>query len=634
MARRKGFGSRGQVPLTRINDAPARVPYHGWGSCRSFRPCDRQEGVSSIMSVQNLAVSAIFEEIADRLAIEGANVFRVRAYSNAARMLQGLGPDVKQMLERGDDLTELPGVGADLAGKIREVVETGKCALLERLRREMPAAITELLKVPGLGPKRVGALWHELDVRTPEQVLRAARDGRIKSLAGFGEKMERQIEAAVAAQLAKVKRFKLAVAAQHAEALVRHLERAAGVDRVVAAGSFRRMRETVGDLDVVVTARRTNTAMERFVAYPEVQEVLARGETRSSVRLKSGLQVDLRVVPVESFGAALVYFTGSKAHNIALRRIAQERGLKINEYGVFKGTRRIAGETEASVYRAVGLPEIPPELREDSGEIEAARAGRLPRLVELADLKGDLHAHTKATDGRSTLEDMVAAAQALGFEYLAITEHSRRQAMSHGLDPEGLRRQTYAIDRLNAKGGGIRVLKGIEVDILEDGTLDLPDSVLAALDLVVAAVHSSFNLSRARQTERILRALDHPRVSLLAHPTGRLIGEREPYDVDMLKIVRKAKEKRVCLELNAHPERLDLTDTNCRMAKDEGVLVAIDSDAHDTGEFANLRYGVGQARRGWLGSRDVLNTRALAELTALLARDEARGARKRAAAHI
>lgn len=572
------------------------------------------------MSVQNLAVAAIFEEIADRLAIQGENTFRVRAYSNAARMLQGLGADVKQKLERGDDLTELPGIGADLAGKIREIVETGKCALLERLRREMPAAVTELLKVPGLGPKRVAMLWHELDVQTPEQVLRAARDGRIRALPHFGEKMERQIEAAVAARLSVETRMKLATAAQYAEALGRHLERAQGVERVVVAGSYRRMRETVGDLDLVVAARKANAAMERFVAYPEVAEVLAQGETRASVRLKIGLQVDLRVVPVESFGAALVYFTGSKAHNIVLRRLAQERGLKLNEYGVFKGTKRIAGESEASVYRAIGLPEIPPELREDRGEIEAARAGRLPRLVELADLKGDLHAHTSATDGRNSLEDMVAAARTLGFEYLAITEHSRRQTMAHGLDPERLRRQGDAIDRLNAKSTGIRVLKGIEVDILDDGTLDLPDSVLAELDLVVAAVHSRFNLSRAQQTERILRALDNPRVTLLAHPSGRLIGEREPYDVDMLKIMRKAKARRVHLELNAHPERLDLTDTNCRMAKDEGVLVAIDSDAHDTGQFANLGYGVGQGRRGWLGREDVLNTRALSELLPLLER--------------
>ncbi|HXX84025.1 MAG TPA: DNA polymerase/3'-5' exonuclease PolX [Casimicrobiaceae bacterium] len=575
------------------------------------------------MPVQNLAIAAIFDEIGDRLAIQGANVFRIRAYKNAARTLQELGKDVGQMVERGDDLTELPGIGADLAGKISEVVAMGKCALLERLRHEMPPAITELLKVPGLGPKRARALWHDLDVQTPQQVLRAARDGRIRELPGFGETMERNIESAVSAHLSKEQRVKLATAGQYAQALTEYLQAVPGVERAIVAGSYRRMRETVGDLDVLVSVRASSPVAERFAAYPEVAEVLSGGEKRVSVRLKSGLQVDLRAVPQQSLGAALVYFTGSKAHNIALRRIAQERGLKINEYGVFKGTKRIAGETEESVYRAVGLPLIPPELREDRGEIEAARAGRLPDLVGYADLKGDLHAHTTATDGRDTLQDMAAAARTLGFEYLAITEHSRRQAMTHGLDPERLRQQIDAIDRLNPKLKGIRLLRGIEVDILDEGTLDLPDSVLAKLDLVVAAVHSRFNLSRAQQTQRILRALDNPYVTLLAHPTGRLLGEREPYDVDMLQIVRKAKEKRIHIELNAHPERLDLTDAHCRMARDEGVLIAIDSDAHSIQDFHNLRFGIGQARRGWVTREGVLNTRSLRDLLPLLARSRA-----------
>ena len=319
------------------------------------------------MSAQNLAAAAVFEEIADRLAIQGENAFRVRAYSNAARLLQGLGPDVKQKLDRGEDLTELPGIGADLAAKIREIVETGTCGLLEDLRRKMPAAVTELLKVPGLGPKRVALLWHDLDVQTPEEVLRAARDGRIRTLPRFGEKVERQIEASLAEQLSVVTRMKLATAARYADALVRHLEQTKGVEKIAVAGSFRRMRETVGDLDILVTARKANVATERFVGYPDVAVVLAQGETRSAVRLKCGLQVDLRVVPAESFGAALVYFTGSKAHSIALRRLALQRGFKINEYGVFHDEERIAGDTEASVYRAIGLPEIPPELREDNG---------------------------------------------------------------------------------------------------------------------------------------------------------------------------------------------------------------------------------------------------------------------------
>jgi len=576
------------------------------------------------MSAQNLAAAAVFEEIADRLAIQGENAFRVRAYSNAARLLQGLGPDVKQKLDRGEDLTELPGIGTDLAAKIREIVETGTCGLLEDLRRKMPAAVTELLKVPGLGPKRVALLWHDLDVQTPEQVLRAARDGRIRTLPRFGEKVERQIEASLAEQLSVVTRMKLATAAHYADALVRHLEQTKGVERIAVAGSFRRMRETVGDLDILVTARKANVATERFVGYPDVAVVLAQGETRSAVRLKCGLQVDLRVVPAESFGAALVYFTGSKAHSIALRRLALQRGFKINEYGVFHEEERIAGDTEASVYRAIGLPEIPPELREDRGEIDAARAGQLPRLIEVGELKGDLHLHTSATDGRNSLEEMIAAARMLGFEYIAVAENSRRASMANGLDAARLSQQREAIDLINAKSKGIRVLKGVEVDILEDGRLDLPDKVLAELDLVVAAVHSGFELSRARQTERILRALDNPHVTLLAQPNEGSIGARESFDVDMLRIVRKAKARRVHLELSAHPDRVDLLDKHCRMAKDEGVLVAIDSNAHDTGEMAQLRYGVGQAHRAWLGRDDVLNTRGLREIMPLLERDQAR----------
>jgi DNA polymerase (family X) len=407
---------------------------------------------------------------------------------------------------------------------------------------------------------------------------------------------------------------------------VAYLEKTRGVENVVVAGSYRRMKETVGDLDILVTASAgagAPAAMRRFVEYGEVKKVLAQGETRASVVLACGLQVDLRVVPRESAGAALHYFTGSKAHNIALRRMAQAKKLKVNEYGVFRGTRRIAGDTEESVYQVFGLPWIAPELREDQGELEAARQGRLPNLVTLEDLKGDLHAHTKATDGRNSLEEMARAAQARGFAYLAITEHSRRVTVAHGLDPQRLARQVAAIDELNAKLKGITLLKGIELDILEDASLDLPDSALEPLDLVVGAVHSNFKLSRARQTERILAAMDSPYLSILAHPSGRLIDERDPYDVDMLAIVRKAKACGIALELNAHPERLDLSDVHCRMAKDEGVLVCVNSDAHSVADFDNLRYGIGQARRGWLEANEVLNTRPLAGLKKILARRRA-----------
>ncbi len=570
------------------------------------------------MPIHNADIAAIFEEIADLLEIESANPFRVRAYRNAARILGDLGTDVRGMLEQGTDLTELPGIGDDLAGKIREIVDTGHCATLDKLHRRIPHAVVELLRLPGLGPKRVKALYQELDIHTVAQLQRAARDGRLRELPGFGPKTEQRLLEALAAQAGAPQRYKLAVAGQYAQALADYLRRIPGVRDVAVAGSFRRMRETVGDLDLVVTSLDPDAVTRRFVAYDEVRKVQAEGPTRSTVTLKSGIQVDLRVVRPEQFGSALYYFTGSKAHNIAIRRLGQQRGLKINEYGVFRGKARIAGDTEASVLAAVGLPWIPPELREDRGEIEAARHGALPTLVEAGDLRGDLHAHTRATDGHNSLREMAEAARTRGFEYLAITEHSRRLTMAHGLDPGRLLKQIDEIERLNQTLTGITLLKGIEVDILDDGALDLPDDALARLDLVVGAVHSKFNLSRSKQTARILKAMDHPHFSVLAHPSGRLIDSRDPYDVDMLRIIRHARQRGCFLELNAHPERLDLLDIHCQMARDEGVLVAINSDAHGVHDFDNLVYGVGQARRGWLEKKDVLDTRPLKALRTLL----------------
>ncbi|MCO6427143.1 DNA polymerase/3'-5' exonuclease PolX [Nitrosomonas communis] len=572
------------------------------------------------MPIHNADIAVIFEEIADLLEIESANVFRVRAYRNAARTLQELGKDVRAMAENDEDLTRLPGIGDDLAAKIREIVETGHCAMLDKLHKQLPSTITELLKIPGLGPKRVRALYHELDIHTMEQLQRAVRDHRIQALPGFGEKTEIHIADALAVHAGSSSRFKLAVAAQYAEPLATWLRTIPGVHQVVIAGSYRRARETVGDIDILITAMADSPVMARFCSYDEIAEVLSHGPTRSSVVLKCKLQVDVRAVSPESYGAALHYFTGSKAHNIAIRRLGQERGLKINEYGVFKGQARIAGETEESVYQAVGLPFIPPELREDRGEIEAARHGYLPKLIELSDLKGDLHAHSRASDGHDTLKKMAQAAQQHGFEYLAITEHSSRLTIARGLDSVQLTKQMDEIDRINEQLQGITLLKGIEVDILEDGSLDLPDWVLGKLDLVVGAIHSHFGLSRARQTERILKAMDHPHFTLLAHPSGRLIAKREPYDVDMLRIIRKAKERGCYLELNATPDRLDLLDTYCQAAKDAGVLISINSDAHSVLDFDNLRFGVGQARRGWLEKQNVLNTRSLQELRPLLNR--------------
>jgi DNA polymerase (family 10) len=569
------------------------------------------------MAVHNADIAAVFEEIADLLEIRNDNPFRVRAYRNAARQLQGMGVAAADLLARGDDLTELPGIGTDLAARIEEIVATGKCRLLDSLHRQLPHTVTELLKIRGLGPKRVRTLYQELDVQTLEQLARAAHDGRIRALPGFGAKTEQAILAAVSRQVKEQPRLKLAVAAQYATALQAWLQTLPGVQQVVVAGSYRRCRETVGDLDILVTAD-TAGVMDQIVTYDEVSQVLASGPTRATLLLQSGLQVDVRVVEAACFGAALVYFTGSREHNIALRRLAQERKLKISEYGVFRGKRRTAGATEESVYRSVGLPWIEPELRENRGELEAARAGKLPKLVTLADLRGDLHAHTTATDGHNSLREMAQAARAAGLEYLAITEHSRRLTVAHGLDPQRLRQQLHEIDRLNEQLDGITLLKGVEVDILDDGRLDLPDTVLGELDLVIGAVHSNFRLSRAQQTKRILRAMERPHFTLLAHPTGRLLDSREPYDVDMLRIIRQARERGCFLELNAHPERLDLLDVYCQMARDEGVLVAINSDAHSTQDFANLVYGVGQARRGWLEKRDVLNTRTLRQLRLLL----------------
>jgi DNA polymerase (family 10) len=572
------------------------------------------------MPVHNADIAAAFNEIADLLEIRGDNPFRIRAYRNAARMLGAYARELQRLVARGRKLPKLPGVGADLEAKIREICTTGTCRLLDQLHRELPATITELLRIPGLGPRRVKTLHEALEVDTIEGLRRAVRAGRIRELPGFGAKTEDRVRQALEQRTGSERRLRLAVAAPYAEALADYLKSARGVAEVAVAGSFRRRQETVGDLDILVAAPGGSPVMERLRAYDEVKEVLASGETRASVVLRSGVQVDVRRVAPESYGAALHYFTGSKAHNIAIRRLAQERGLKLNEYGVFRGKTRIAGDTEESVFEAVGLPFIPPELREDRGEIEAARRGELPRLIALPDLKGDLHAHTKATDGRNSIREMALAAQAAGLSYIAITDHSRHLRVAHGLGPRELARQVDEIERVNASLRGITVLRGIEVDILEDGSLDLPDPVLARLDLVVGAVHSAFDLPQRRQTGRILRAMDNPHLRVLAHPAARLIGSRDAIDVDMLRIVRKARERGCALELNSQPDRLDLNDIHCQMARDEGALVAVSSDAHGADGFAHLRYGIAQARRGWLEPQHVLNTRSLRELKPLLAR--------------
>jgi DNA polymerase (family 10) len=574
------------------------------------------------MPVHNTDVAAIFEKLANLLDIEGANQFRVRSYRNAARIVETLPQSVSDMLDQGEDLSELPGIGDDLAGKIREIVETGKLSQLQEVEERVPAELNEVLEVAGLGPKRVKKLYEELGIRNTEDLRKAAEAGKVQSLDGFGKKTEQKILDELEQPAAAAGRTKLAHVEAMAEALVGHLKEAEGLKRIMIAGSYRRRKETVGDLDILITCRKDSREgiMDHYTSYEDVAQVVSKGTTRSTIVLKTGLQVDLRVVGEVNYGAALHYFTGSKAHNIAIRKLGVERDLKINEYGVFKGKERIAGRTEEEVFEQVGLPFIEPELREDGGEVEAARSGKLPELVTLDELKGDLHAHTKATDGRHSLEEMAEAAKEMGYEYLAITNHSKHVSVTQGFDEKRMRQQIEEIDELNEKLGGFRILKSIEADILEDGRLDLNDSVLKELDMVVCAVHAKFDLSRDKQTRRILKAMDDPYFHILAHPTGRKINEREPYDVDLEKLMKAALERGCHMELNAHPDRLDLNDHHCKMAHEMGVKIAISTDAHSTQDLQLIRYGVYQARRGWLEAHDVLNTRSWKDLKKLLER--------------
>jgi DNA polymerase (family 10) len=572
------------------------------------------------MPVQNIEIGKILSDVADLLEIRGANQFRVRPYRNAAQTIAGLSRSVADMVERGEDLTELPGIGKDLAQKLAQIVDTGTLPLLEKLERRLTPELVRLLKVPGLGPKRVKTIYDGLGIGTLEDLERAAESGKIRDLPGFGEKTEQTIREEIGRMKEEQERIKIAVVDHIAAPLAEYLKKAKGVKDVVIAGSYRRRKATVGDLDVLATCRRDSQIMYRFVQYEDVSKVVAQGKTRSTVLLRSGLQVDLRVVPQVSYGAALHYFTGSKSHNIAVRKMGQRKGLNINEYGVYRGKKRIAGKTEKFVYEAVQLPFIEPELREDRGEIDAARKNELPRLIALSRIRGDLHTHTKATDGKNTLEQMARSAKEMGYEYLANTEHSKHVTMARGLNKRRLLRQLKEIDRINKNLNGIFVLKSIEVDILEDGSLDLPDDVLSELDLTICAIHYKFNLSKEKQTERILRAMDNPRFNILAHPTGRMIGVRPPYELDIERIMKEAAERGCFLEVNARPERLDLSDIHCKMAKEIGVNIAISTDAHSTDGLRLMRFGVDQARRGWLQAPDVLNTRSWTKLRKLLKR--------------
>ncbi len=580
-------------------------------------------------SMDNADIARLLDETADLLEIRNDNPFRIRAYRRAARVISTLAESVTSIIERDPkELNALPGIGADLAGKIASMARTGVFPLRDTLAKRVPAGVVEMMRIPGLGPKRAALFYHELGLRTVDALEAAARAGRLLEVRGVGEVLQGRILQGCEERHGQAGRCLLGEADIHVAPLLDHLRASPGVERIVVAGSYRRRRETVGDLDLLVVTRDPAAAADRFVSYSEVKEVLAHGPTRSAIVLRSGLQADLRVVSAESYGAALVYFTGSKAHNIALRKLGLERKLKINEYGVFRGQRRKGGATEEEIYAAVDLPWIPPELREDRGELDAARDGHLPSLVALDDIRGDLHMHTAESDGADSAAEMVEACRVRGYAYMALTDHSPAVRIARGLDPAGFRRQARAIAALQEKHADIRIFKGAEVDILADGSLDLPDRVLAELDVVVVSVHSQQRMSEGQMTERIIRGISHPRATILAHPTGRRLGTREPYAVDMAKVARAARAHGVLLEINAQPERLDLSDVYARLARDAGATLVVSSDAHRHQELDFIRYGVDQARRAWCTAADIANTWPLRRLERML-----KGAPRAAAAH-
>ena len=571
--------------------------------------------------MENIEIARIFEDVADLLEMLGASVFRIRAYRAATRTVETLGTPAESLLKKdGNALEALPGIGKDLAGKIREIIETGELTLLKKLAVQIPESVIQMIRIPGLGPKRAKQIYDQLGIATVAGLEQAARDGKLRALRGWKETMEAKVLQGIADLKAWRGRFRLVEAAAAIRLLLERLEATQEVTHLQVAGSYCRRRETVGDVDLLVTATAAEPVMERFLSAPEVKQVLAHGDTKSSIVLRQGLQVDLRVVREESLGAALHYFTGSKAHNIAVRTLGVKRGVKINEYGIFRGSRRISGRHEADVFQAVGLPWIPSELREDRGEIAAALDGQLPTLVERGNIRGDLQMHTTYTDGRDSLADMVKASGDRGYSYIAITDHTKAVRVAGGLSREEFQTQFREIDEIRKTGAGPAVLKSAEVDILDAGQFDLDDETLAELDLVVVSVHSRFNMTKADMTQRVVRALRHPRVHVFAHPTGRLLGRREPYPLDMEEVVLVAHDYGVLLEVNAQPDRLDLNDIYCQMARDAGVKLVISTDAHRVAELDNMRYGVDQARRGWCEPADIANTRSLDAFLKLIAK--------------
>lgn len=572
----------------------------------------------------NAKIADVFDQLADLLEFQGANQFRVRAYRNAARTARDHSESLESLAAEGTSrLTQIDGIGDDLAKKIVVLVESGELPQLNELLKQVPSSVLAMLRIPGLGPKKAAVLYKELGVKTLDELKAACESGRVRELKGFAAKTEQIILQGISIAASGQERMYWAKADAIVASLREHLASCKAIKQLEFAGSYRRGKETIGDLDILVDSSDVAAVMDHFGRFPSLESVMARGDTKMSIRTDSGLQIDLRVVPAESFGAALQYFTGSKDHNVVLRGMAKQRGLKINEYGVYRieGDKEtyIAGATEQDVYATLDLPQFPPEIREARREFEWAKEGKLPRLVEVEDIRGDLHMHTTATDGAASIEEMIAAAQARGLSYIAITDHSQRVSMARGLDGERLLAQWAEIDRLNEKlGKSFTLLKGIECDILEKGGMDLPDDVLAGADWVLASVHYGQKQSRQQITERILGAIENPHVSCIAHPTGRLINRREAYEVDLDAVFKAAQAHGKLLELNANPMRLDLNDVYCAAAKSLTIPIVIDTDAHATAGLADLRYGVLQARRGGLTKEDVANTRTWPQLKKLI----------------
>jgi len=567
--------------------------------------------------MDNRQVAAIFARMADILDIQGENPHRIMAYRRAAENIAALSRPLEEIWRAGE-LDSIPGIGKTLAEKIDELMRTGRLEAYEKLRAQVPDGVVEMLQVPDVGPRKAALFWKELGITSIAELEEAARAGKLRSLPGMGVRSEEKVLAGIEALKRRSGRIPLGKAWELARALLEPLRELPGVVQAAPAGSLRRMRETVRDLDLLVAAEDPEPVMARFRSLPQVAEVLLSGTTKTSIRTHDGYQADLRVLPPARWGTALQYFTGSQAHNIRLRGLAQDRGLSLSEYAIKRedGTEILCA-TEEEVYAALGLPLIPPELREDRGEIEAALAGRLPDLVELSDLQGDFQFHTTLSDGRASLWEMAQAARAAGLKYAVVSDHSRGLGVAHGAGPEELRRQRAEVEEVNRRmGGTFRVLTGVEVEVRADGSLDLPDDVLAELDIVVAAVHSGLRQPREQFTARAIAALRHPHVDILAHPTGRLLGQREGADVDLEAVLRAAAETGKAVEINAHPWRLDLNDVGIRRAMELGVLLAISSDSHDPEDFGLLHFGVAMARRGWASPAHILNTRSAEEVLA------------------